>query len=50
MFFNNIGYTQAALRIAKRNGHHIAITNVANKMLTLSHKNMLVNKKLHILI
>ena len=34
------------LRIAKRHGHHIAITHVANKMITIIW-HMLVNKKLY---
>jgi transposase len=34
------------LRIAKRHGHHIAITHVANKMLTIIW-HMFVNKKLY---
>jgi transposase len=34
------------LRIAKRHGHHIAITHVANKMLTII-RHMFVNKKLY---
>ena len=34
------------LRIAKRHGHHVAITHVANKMLTIIW-HMLVNKKLY---
>jgi len=34
------------LRIAKRHGHHVAITHVANKMITIIW-HMLVNKKLY---
>ena len=34
------------IRIAKRYGHHIAITHVANKMVTIIW-HMLVNKKLY---
>ena len=34
------------LRIAKRHGHHIAITHVANKMITIIW-HMLVNRKLY---
>ena len=34
------------LRIAKRHGHHVAITHVANRMITII-CHMLVNKKLY---